>query len=53
MQGDMRVLRTEPTRFWLDTEAVAGDAVLRHLSMYKVGRDVESTTSPTSARSSR
>ncbi len=40
MQGDMRVLRTE-SGFEIDTEAVAGDAVLRHLSMYKVGRDVD------------
>ena len=30
-----------PTRCWLDTEAIAGDAVLRHLSMYKIGRDVD------------
>jgi folate-binding protein YgfZ len=39
MQGDMRVLRTEEG-FRIDTEDVAGDAVLRHLSMYKIGRDV-------------
>jgi folate-binding protein YgfZ len=39
MQGDMRVLRTDDG-FWIETEAVAGDAVLRHLSMYKIGRDV-------------
>ena len=39
MQGDMRVLRTSDALL-LDTEAVAGDAVLRHLSMYKIGRDV-------------
>ena len=39
MQGDMRVLRGE-RGFTIDTEAVAGDAVLKHLSMYKVGRDV-------------
>lgn len=39
MQGDMRVLRTD-AGFLIDTEAVAGDAVVRHLSMYKVGRDV-------------
>ena len=45
MQGDMRVLRTEEG-LRIDTEAVAGDAVLRHLSMYKVGREVavEETT---------
>lgn len=39
MQGDMRVLRT-PGGLRLDTEDVAGDAVVRHLSMYKIGRDV-------------
>jgi folate-binding protein YgfZ len=39
IQGDMRVLRlAEEVR--LETEAAAGDAVLRHLSMYKIGRDV-------------
>jgi tRNA-modifying protein YgfZ len=40
MQGDMRVLRTND-ELLIDTEPVAADAVLRHLSMYKVGRDVE------------
>jgi folate-binding protein YgfZ len=40
MQGDMRVLRTEPG-FLIETEAVAGDALLRHLALYKVGREVE------------
>jgi folate-binding protein YgfZ len=39
MQGDMRVLRTEDG-FLIETEEVAGDAVLRHLSTYKIGRDV-------------
>jgi folate-binding protein YgfZ len=39
MQGDMRVLRT-PDALRIDTEAVAGDAILRHLSMYKIGREV-------------
>ncbi|MDX6582502.1 MAG: hypothetical protein QOI10_1686 [Solirubrobacterales bacterium] len=39
MQGDMRVLRTGDG-FLIETEAVAGDAVLRHLSMYKIGREV-------------
>lgn len=39
MQGDMRVLRLEQG-LRVETEAVAGDAVLRHLSMYKIGRDV-------------
>ncbi len=40
LQGDMRVLRFEDG-LRIDTEAIAGDAVLRHLAMYKVGRDVE------------
>ena len=40
MQADMRVLRHD-TGFVIDTEPETGDAVLRHLSMYKIGRDVE------------
>jgi folate-binding protein YgfZ len=40
IQGDMRVLRLDE-ELRLETEATAGDAVLRHLSMYKIGRDVE------------
>jgi tRNA-modifying protein YgfZ len=39
MQGDMRVLRT-PDGFLIETEEVAAAAVLRHLAMYKVGREV-------------
>ncbi len=39
MQGDMRVLRMVD-ELRLDTEDVAGDAVMRHLAMYKIGRDV-------------
>lgn len=41
MQGDMRVLRLDPQAFGLDVEALAVPAVLRHLGMYKVGRDAE------------
>ena len=41
MRGDLRVLRTGAGEYLLDTEAVAGDAVLRHLGMYRVGRDAE------------
>ena len=41
MQGDMRLLRLAGDVFELETEAEAGDAILRHLSMYKVGREVE------------
>ena len=48
----MRVLRTE-RGFRLDTEDVAADAVARHLSLYKVGRDVKWRRSPTQNRSCR
>ncbi len=41
MQGDMRVLRTAPDEVWIDTEPEALEAVLRHLEMYKIGRQVE------------
>jgi tRNA-modifying protein YgfZ len=41
MQADLRVLRLEPERFWIDTEPIATEAVSRHLGMYRVGREVE------------
>jgi folate-binding protein YgfZ len=41
MQADMRVLRLGPEELWLDTEAIAKERLLRHLGMYKLGRDVE------------
>jgi tRNA-modifying protein YgfZ len=41
MQADMRVLRLGAEEIWLDTEADARDAVLRHLSTYRVGRELE------------
>jgi tRNA-modifying protein YgfZ len=41
MQADMRVLRLAEAEVWLDTEPGAEDAVVRHLSTYKVGRQVE------------
>ena len=41
MQADMRVLRLAEQEVWLDTEPGAADAVVRHLSTYKVGRQVE------------
>lgn len=41
MQADMRVLRFDPERIWLDTEPEGLDRVVRHLGMYRVGRDVE------------
>ncbi len=53
MQSDMRVLHASAVPlpayrrqgnsgagFWIDTEAPAREAVLRHLTMYSVGRDV-------------
>jgi len=40
MQADMRVLRTSAEEIWLDTEPEALAAVLRHLEMYKIGREV-------------
>ncbi len=41
MQSDMRVLRPgEGPDLWLDLEASALPAVLKHLTMYSIGRDV-------------
>jgi tRNA-modifying protein YgfZ len=40
MQGDMRVLRPAAEEILLDTEPEALAAVLRHLQMYSIGRDV-------------
>ncbi|MDQ2622753.1 MAG: folate-binding protein [Actinomycetota bacterium] len=39
MQADMRILRVEDETFWLDIEEQVGKRVLKHLSMYKIGRD--------------
>ena len=41
MQSDLRVLKTGETEFWIDTEGDAGPRVLKHFSMYKIGREVE------------
>jgi folate-binding protein YgfZ len=41
MQGDMRVLRTGDDELLVEVADVAVDAVLRHLGMYKIGRDAE------------
>jgi tRNA-modifying protein YgfZ len=41
MRADLRVLRVADDEVWLDTEAIAGNAVQRHLETYKIGRDVE------------
>ncbi len=40
MQADLRVLRRAEEEIWIDTEAVALPGVLRHLTMYSIGRDV-------------
>jgi folate-binding protein YgfZ len=40
MQADMRVLRLAPDEIWIDTEQEALAAALRHLEMYKIGREV-------------
>ena len=41
MQGDMRILRRADDEILLVTEAAACAAVLRHLDMYRIGRDAE------------
>ncbi len=43
IQSDMRVLRIGDGEFRLESEAAPGAALLKHLSMYKIGRDVEVT----------
>jgi folate-binding protein YgfZ len=50
MQSDLRVLRPGAgPDLWLDCEAVALPAVLKHLTMYSIGRDV-SVEDATAAR---
>lgn len=41
LQSDLRILHTGESEFWIDTEGEAGPRVLKHLAMYKVGREVE------------
>jgi tRNA-modifying protein YgfZ len=41
MQADLRVLLLHEEDVFLDFEPVAGEAALKHLSMYSVGREVE------------
>lgn len=41
LQAEMRILRLEGERFLIDTEATTGPALLKHFSMYKIGRKVE------------
>src|ERR1700753_2661780 len=40
LPADLRVLRVREPALLLDTEPATKDAVLRHLSMYSIGRDV-------------
>ena len=41
IQADMRILRLAGDSFLIDTEQSAGPVLLKHLSMYKIGRKVE------------
>ena len=43
MQSDMRVLRPAAEEILVDTEPLACEAVLRHLTMYSIGREVAVT----------
>src|SRR4051795_9512004 len=41
MQADMRVLKVDGKKIWIDTEPEALAAARRHLEMYKIGRDAD------------
>lgn len=41
IQADMRILRVATDRYRIDTSPEAGPALLKHLDMYRIGRDVE------------
>lgn len=41
VQADMRVLRLDGETYWLLVEADGYEAALKHLQMYKIGRQVE------------
>jgi tRNA-modifying protein YgfZ len=43
LQADLRALRIGDDEFLLDAEGAVGTALLKHLSTYKIGRDVEVT----------
>jgi len=43
MQADMRVLRLDQDSLWLDLERTTAEAATRHLSLYRVGQEVEIT----------
>jgi tRNA-modifying protein YgfZ len=46
IRADMRVLRVADDKFLIDTEPSSGELILKHLGMYKVGRDVEVAPGP-------
>ena len=41
LQADMRILRLADDLFLIDTEAGTGPVLLKHLTMYKIGRQVD------------
>ncbi|MCB0858007.1 MAG: folate-binding protein YgfZ [Solirubrobacterales bacterium] len=41
MQADMRILRLADEEFLIDTEPETGPVLLKHLTMYKIGRKVD------------
>jgi tRNA-modifying protein YgfZ len=41
MRADLRVVMLGADELWLDAEAIAAAALIRHLETYKIGRDVE------------
>lgn len=41
LQADMRILRMGDESFLIDTEGATGPRLLKHLSMYKIGRQVD------------
>ncbi len=41
LQADMRILRTSPEALLVETETATRDRLLKHLGMYKIGRQVE------------
>lgn len=41
LQSDMRVLRIAADELWCELEPLGAERVMRHLTMYKIGREVE------------
>ena len=50
IRADLRVIRTGRDEFLIDTEPETGNLILRHLGMYKVGRDAEVAACPEDER---